>query len=184
MHAEAPRAPRPAVHDLAPGPLRRAYRELRRETCPHGPHWAPMSVLGAIAALPPAPWTMGVPAADPTFGGVPLMDARWSMRNACKEAILLCHHLTLPMHGCADCIRKHFLAFEGYLEEALNLNPEPALADYLQRAIPHVQWCAQNWADGMDPSLVAHGLRDIRKFVQNYCFDVVRDADFDRGFSF
>lgn len=111
------------------------------------------------------------------FGSVPLMDPRWSMRDSCKEAILLEHHLSVQDRRCPDCIRKHFLAFEAYLEEALRLDPDPELADYLRRAIPHVQWCARSWSMGMPPEQVAHAIRDLRKFLVKWCFNAVQSAD-------
>jgi hypothetical protein len=46
------------------------------------------------------------------------------MREAAKQCVLLEDHLNNEKKRCKDCIRKHFITIEGFLEEAISLEPE------------------------------------------------------------
>lgn len=114
---------------------------------------------------------------EPPQGGIlPLSDPRFSVREACIQAALLERHLSDPQQRCSDCISKHFLTMEGYLTEALQLGPPPELRQWIEKAIPHVRWCAYNWRCGMPEEQVIHGLRDIRKMLVDWCFDAAFTA--------
>lgn len=91
----------------------------------------------------------------------PLSDPRCSNREAAKHCILLEEHLNIPAKRCPDCIQKHFLALEGYVEEGINLDNTGRFSD------PHMARCIkmleQSWRRGVDPSKVAHEVRRLRK---------------------
>jgi hypothetical protein len=50
-----------------------------------------------------------------------ILSPNFNMRQIVKEMILLTDHLTIEQHLCRDCIYKHLLTIEGYLEEAQTL---------------------------------------------------------------
>ena len=51
-----------------------------------------------------------------------IMDPKFNLREAAKNCILLEDHLTHSGKQCGDCIRKHCLMIEGFLEEGLTLD--------------------------------------------------------------
>lgn len=51
----------------------------------------------------------------------PIMDPEFNMREVAKQCILLEDHLNNTEKHCHDCIKKHMLAIEGLLEEAISL---------------------------------------------------------------
>ena len=53
---------------------------------------------------------------------LPLMDPLFNLREAAKQLLLLEDHLAHPQKFCPDCIRKHLLCSEAFLEEAVTLD--------------------------------------------------------------
>jgi hypothetical protein len=53
-----------------------------------------------------------------------IMDPKFNLREAAKNCILLEDHLTHSGKQCSDCIKKHCLMIEGFLEEGLTLDKE------------------------------------------------------------
>lgn len=51
-----------------------------------------------------------------------IMDPKFNLREAAKNCILLEDHLTHSGKQCKDCIKKHCLMIEGFLEEGLTLD--------------------------------------------------------------
>lgn len=99
------------------------------------------------------------------------MNPAYSANKACEQAVLLEGHLVDPAQRCPDCIRKHFQAMAGYLEESLRLGAPEPFRSYIQEALPHVRWAGRYWGEGMDPEIVAHAIRDVRKFIADWCFN-------------
>lgn len=52
----------------------------------------------------------------------PIMDPRFNLREAAKNMILLEDHLFHQGKRCQDCILKHCLTIEGFLEEGITLD--------------------------------------------------------------
>ena len=52
----------------------------------------------------------------------PIMDPRFNLREACKNMILLEDHLFHTGKRCHDCILKHAMTIEGFLEEGITLD--------------------------------------------------------------
>jgi hypothetical protein len=52
----------------------------------------------------------------------PIMDPRFNLREACKNMILLEDHLFHSGKRCHDCILKHAMTIEGFLEEGVTLD--------------------------------------------------------------
>lgn len=55
-------------------------------------------------------------------GLLPILEPEFNFRETVKQLILLEDHLTQVLKRCLDCILKHFLAIEGFLEEAKTLD--------------------------------------------------------------
>jgi len=92
---------------------------------------------------------------------LPVTDPRFSQREAAKHCILLEDHLQSPGKRCPDCIGKHLLAIEGYIEEACGLDKS---GQHTQpRAADAVRALGQALSQGADPRQVAQGVRAIRK---------------------
>lgn len=64
----------------------------------------------------------------------PIMDPRFNLREAAKNMILLEDHLFQQGKRCQDCILKHCLTIEGFLEEGITLDIECKYTDTLQKS--------------------------------------------------
>lgn len=62
-----------------------------------------------------------------------VLDPRTNLREVLKNAMLLRDHLEDKGKRCADCIRKHTLLMEAYVEEALSLDTKQHYHDVLGR---------------------------------------------------
>ena len=51
-----------------------------------------------------------------------ILDPRFNLREAAKNLILLEDHLFQSLKRCNDCIKKHCLLIEGFLEEGITLD--------------------------------------------------------------
>jgi hypothetical protein len=54
----------------------------------------------------------------------PVLDPEFNMRETAKQCLLLEDHLNNKKKRCLDCIRKHFLIIDGFLEEAVSLEKD------------------------------------------------------------
>ncbi len=61
----------------------------------------------------------------------PIMDPRFNLREAAKNMILLEDHLFHLGKRCQDCILKHCLTIEGFLEEGVTLDVNSKYTDIL-----------------------------------------------------
>lgn len=61
----------------------------------------------------------------------PIMDPRFNLREAAKNMILLEDHLFHLGKRCQDCILKHCLTIEGFLEEGITLDVNSRYTDIL-----------------------------------------------------
>jgi hypothetical protein len=61
----------------------------------------------------------------------PIMDPRFNLREAAKNMILLEDHLFHYGKRCQDCILKHCLTIEGFLEEGITLDKKREYSDIL-----------------------------------------------------
>lgn len=64
-----------------------------------------------------------------------IMDPRFNLRECAKNMILLEDHLFQKGKRCKDCILKHLLTIEGFLEEAVTLDKDGSHLDEIQDAI-------------------------------------------------
>ena len=64
----------------------------------------------------------------------PIMDPRFNLREAAKNMILLEDHLFHLGKRCQDCILKHCLTIEGFLEEGVTLDVKGKYTDILLKS--------------------------------------------------
>lgn len=111
-----------------------------------------------------------------TSGLLPLQSPIFNLREVCKHLLLLEDHLNNPRKRCPDCIRKHFLTAEAFLEESVSLGDSDELELRGELASQASDYAAQLhelgdlWNSGGDPCEVAQGLRSIRKELLPFCF--------------
>jgi hypothetical protein len=90
-----------------------------------------------------------------------ISDPRTSNREAAKHCIMLEEHLQIPAKRCPDCIQKHFLAVEGYVEEAITLDGAGQFTNpHLARSVKMLEG---SWRKGVNPVEVAQQVRRLRK---------------------
>lgn len=110
---------------------------------------------------------------------LPILDPRFNMREAAKQCLLLEDHLNNQGKRCFDCIRKHFLTIDGFLEEAISLEGDNNMRGvYRQR---HNEWMkiqkiyAQNPTSNDNIDNVAKMIRVFRKPLVEKYFDTVSE---------
>lgn len=109
------------------------------------------------------------------------MNPLFNMREICKQLCLLEDHLNNVRKRCPDCIRKHFLTIEAFFEEAISLDKEFKYLDILEGQAQVIRDLQSTWLNIKDDEmkkrkgylLIAQLLRDVRKELTPYCFDVV-----------
>ena len=94
---------------------------------------------------------------------LPIMDPEFNFRECAKQFILLEDHLFNNGKRCKDCIKKHFLTAEGLCEEAASLDKNGNY-DSITKTYPNkIRELEKMFLSGVDPSLVAQEIRNIRK---------------------
>jgi len=110
---------------------------------------------------------------------LPIMNPLFNMREICKQMVLLEDHLNNFRKRCHDCIRKHFLTIEAFFEEAISLDKDLKYLDILEGQAQNIRNLQGVWLrfkedkDSKGYYLISQKLRDIRKELTPYCFDVV-----------
>lgn len=110
----------------------------------------------------------------------PILDPRFNLREAAKQLILLEDHLFHPERRCDDCINKHRLTLEAFLEEAITLDKTGEYNSVIGNTLTQFRDTMRGWVDKVrrnpvaDASAVyletAQALRQIRKpLCMNYC---------------
>ena len=109
----------------------------------------------------------------------PILDPRFNMREAAKQCILLEDHLNTSKKRCMDCINKHFLTVDGFLEEAVSLEQNISKRDFYRKL--YFQWVdiqkryvlQKHNPDNMD--LISKEIRMFRKTLVEQYFDTVSE---------
>lgn len=65
----------------------------------------------------------------------PIMDPRFNLREAAKNMVLLEDHLFHEGKRCQDCILKHCLIIEGFLEEGITLDKKREYTNILNKSL-------------------------------------------------
>jgi hypothetical protein len=107
----------------------------------------------------------------------PILDPRFNLRESAKHLILLEDHLFHEGKRCKDCILKHLLTIEGFLEEAITLDKKGEYIPQIQSGIKDFRSVFKQIADKVkngdltdeECCQLAQRLRVIRKpLCQNY----------------
>lgn len=95
-----------------------------------------------------------------------LLDARFNVREAAKQMLLLEHHLVEKRKVCPDCIQKHCLTIEAYGEEGISLEGGRGEAgDVCSDIARYARSLERRWEAGEDRKELAKSLRRYRKSV-------------------
>ena len=86
----------------------------------------------------------------------PIMDPRFNLREAAKNMILLEDHLFHQGKRCQDCILKHCLTIEGFLEEGVTLDKKREYSDILLKSLDSFRNVFRELAD----KVKKHNLQD------------------------
>jgi hypothetical protein len=110
----------------------------------------------------------------------PILDPRFNLRECAKQLILLEDHLFHQGKRCKDCILKHLLTIEGFLEEAITLDKDQEYTSQINESIHQFRRIFKEISAKLkqgslkddDCCALAQELRKIRKpLCQNYaCF--------------
>jgi len=114
---------------------------------------------------------------------LPVLNYQFNAREICKQCIMLEDHLTHPEKRCYDCCMKHFLAIEGFAEEALTLDKDyeigkghdvyVSLLDLPGRIRQLQQKYYEAPVDNHNCHEIAQQLRQVRKTFQSSCFGII-----------
>lgn len=104
----------------------------------------------------------------------PLMEPEFNMKEVTKNMILLEDHLFHDDRRCPDCVRKHCLTIEAYLDEAFSLDKAGKYTDVLESTSRQFQpisesilvCCSQGLQSSKCMSL-GQRLRLVRKGIMN-----------------
>ena len=111
----------------------------------------------------------------------PILDPRFNMRETAKQCLLLEDHLNNKNKRCEDCIRKHFLTIDGFLEEAVSLEKDNAKRDYYRDL--YKSWVrlekeySTNPKDMNNIDEISKKIRLFRKPLVEMYFDTVSEYD-------
>ena len=107
----------------------------------------------------------------------PILDPRFNLREACKNMILLEDHLFHTGKRCHDCILKHAMTIEAFLEEGITLDKkreykrvlEDSFKDFREIFNRLVKYMNSNKLGDDECNELAQSIRKIRKpLCQNY----------------
>ncbi len=103
---------------------------------------------------------------------LPITNPAFNLREVAKQMILLEDHLTNKGKLCEQCIKKHSLTIEGYLEEALCLDTDKQYCDEINTTLDQFRKIEKDFVNGVDPQMLAQELRGIRKQLHVKYFNV------------
>jgi hypothetical protein len=101
----------------------------------------------------------------------PIMDPRFNLREAAKNMILLEDHLFHYGKRCHDCILKHCLTVEGFLEEGITLDKKREYTDIINKSLTSFRGIFKDLAEKIQKRSLqddeccefAQRIREIRK---------------------
>ena len=110
---------------------------------------------------------------------LPVLDAKFNMREICKQCILLEDHLSHSEKRCTDCCMKHFLALEALSEEAIQLDKEQKLDHNIMTLPTKIRGIQKKWYKNPNKNAneCSQDLRKIRKLLMENSFPIVFDTE-------
>lgn len=97
------------------------------------------------------------------FGSLSLLDPKFNLREVCKHCVLLEDHLFQREKRCNDCIKKHLLTMEAFLEEAVTLDKIGQLTPIIETVLQALKQATKDFVNSGDYTRLAQNLRDMRK---------------------
>lgn len=91
-----------------------------------------------------------------------IMDPRFNLREAAKNMLLLEDHLFQSGKNCSDCIKKHCLMIEGFLEEGITLDKTQQYVNHFENSIRDFRVIFKKLSDKIDTLTI----EDCRDFAQ------------------
>lgn len=110
----------------------------------------------------------------------PILDPKFNLREVAKHMILLEDHLFQPGRRCDDCINKHRLTLEAFLEEAITLDKTGEHRKIIEKTLQRFKQIMKEWVEKVRRNPVANvdevyfttaqKLREVRKpLCMAYC---------------
>jgi hypothetical protein len=104
----------------------------------------------------------------------PVLEPLFNLREVCKQMILLEDHLFQPKRRCEDCIKKHSLAIEGFLEEAITLDIKSEYHKLINETIVPFKKIMKNVDNKMNEGLLddktcVNSAQEIRVLRKELC---------------
>lgn len=100
-------------------------------------------------------------------GGIDLLDPKFNLREVAKHSILLEDHLFQKEKRCPDCIRKHLMTIEAFLEEAITLDKEGLYTFEIEQMLQDVKNASLEFVQSSDFIRLGQRLRALRKTIMN-----------------
>lgn len=98
-----------------------------------------------------------------TRGALRVLDPRTNFREILKNAVLLDDHLRDKGKRCSDCIRKHTLLIEAYLEEAYSLDTNETFRSLCNR----LRTCLQNlWKEVLQRKTYPEAIKTVGRMIE------------------
>lgn len=101
---------------------------------------------------------------------LPITDPAFNLRETSKQMILLEDHLANKGKTCHQCIKKHCLSIEGYLEEALGLDSNAQYSNEINSILNEFRNMEKGYVQGKDLNTLSQELRNIRKQLHTKYF--------------
>lgn len=99
-------------------------------------------------------------------------DPLFNVREASKQCLALEDHLENAQKRCMDCIRKHFLLIELFLEEAIGLDRTGRYQSLLQDKPERVRRIIAGFNARHDYIATAQQVRELRKQFVKESFEI------------
>lgn len=111
---------------------------------------------------------------------LPIMDARFNLRESSKHIILLEDHLFNEGKRCIDCIKKHFMTIEAFLEEGISLDKQQKYIKLTKSTLDKFRNIMRDFSKKLDTKKIkecdfiqtAQNLREIRKPLMQASFSL------------
>jgi len=103
---------------------------------------------------------------------LPVTDPAFNLRETAKQMLLLEDHLANSGKQCSQCIKKHCLTIEGYLEEALCLDCDNKYSFEINDLLQQFKKVESDFLKGVSVSKLSQQLRGIRKKIHVKYFHI------------
>lgn len=96
-------------------------------------------------------------------GKLSILDPKFNLREVCKHCALLEDHLFQKNKRCEQCVRKHLLTIEAFLEEAITLDEKGQHTDEIESLLNLLKEANSHYVHNKNFSELGQRMRVIRK---------------------